>query len=80
MIKVKDMRKDRKMECFKSMYPMGIRVIQNYVSEACDRMDYQNSPMYDECPETLMVNRLCDSVCNAVVHRRKWGYLETHGE
>ena len=30
MIKVKDMRKDRKMECFKSMYPMGIRVIQNY--------------------------------------------------
>ena len=63
------------MECFKSMYPMGIRVIQNYVSEACDRMDYQNSPMYDECPETLMVNRLCDSVCNAVVSSEEMGIL-----
>ena len=34
------------MENFKSMYPREIRMIQSYVSEACDRMDYQNSPMY----------------------------------
>ena len=54
------------MENFKSMYPRGIRVIQSYVSEACDRMDYQNSPMYDEWPEQRMVDQMCNSVCEAV--------------
>ena len=51
------------MENFKSMYPREIRMIQSYVSEACDRMDYQNSPMYDEWPEQRMVDQMCNSVC-----------------
>ena len=54
------------MENFKSMYPREIRMIQSYVSEACDRMDYQNSPMYDEWPEQRMVDQMCNSVCEAV--------------
>ena len=56
------------MENFKSMYPREIRMIQSYVSEACDRMDYQNSPMYDEWPEQRMVDQMCNSVCADFFH------------
>lgn len=56
----------REIEYLKSMYPPGIKMLQNYVSEACDRMDYQNSPMYDEYPDGMMVNRICGSICDTV--------------
>ena len=55
------------IEYLKSMYPNGVKMLQEYVSEACDRMDYANSPMYDEFPDQLMVNRLCDTICDAVI-------------
>ena len=71
------------MENFKSMYPREIRVIQSYVSEVCDRMDYQNSPMYDEWPEQRTVDQMCDSVCESVsasqymrLLRDAWGMQE----
>ena len=32
------------IEYLKSMYPSGIRILQGYVAEACDRLDYKNSP------------------------------------
>ena len=57
----------REIEYLKSMYPPGIKMLQNYVSEACDRMDYQNSPMYDEYPDGMMVNRICGSICDTVL-------------
>ena len=63
------------MENFKSMYPREIRMIQSYVSEACDRMDYQNSPMYDEWPEQRMVDQMCNSVCEAVSTSGDMGIL-----
>ena len=55
------------IEYLKSMYPSGIKILQEYVSEACDRLDYKNSPMYDEYPDHLMINRLCDSIYNTVI-------------
>ena len=50
-------------------------MIQSYVSEACDRMDYQNSPMYDEWPEQRMVDQMCNSVCEAVSASGDMGIL-----
>ena len=55
------------IEYLKSMYPSGIKILQGYVSEACDRLDYKNSPMYDEYPDHLMINRLCESIYNTVI-------------
>ena len=55
------------MEYLMSMYPAGMKKLQKYVSEACDRMEYKNSPMYDEFPDQIMVNRLCDSVCETIL-------------
>ena len=42
-------------------------MLHSYVSEACDRLEYKNSPMYDECPDELMINRLCDTICDTVI-------------
>ncbi len=55
------------IEYLKSMYPAGVKLLQGYVTEACDRLDYNNSPMYDEFPDQLMVNRLCDTICDTVI-------------
>ena len=55
------------IEYLKSMYPSGIRILQGYVAEACDRLDYKNSPMYDEYPDHIMINRLCDTICDTVI-------------
>ena len=55
------------IEYLKSMYPSGIRILQGYVAEACDRLDYKNSPMYDEYPDHMMINRLCDTICDTVI-------------
>ena len=55
------------IEYLKSMYPSGIRILQCYVAEACDRLDYKNSPMYDEYPDHMMINRLCDTICDTVI-------------
>ena len=67
VIREKENKRMREIEYLKSMYPPGIKMLQNYVSEACDRMDYQNSPMYDEYPYGMMVNRICGSICDTVL-------------
>ncbi|WP_051409930.1 hypothetical protein, partial [Enterocloster asparagiformis] len=55
------------MEYLMSMYPSGVKKLQRYVSEACDRMEYKNSPMYDEFPDHIVVNQMCDSICDTVI-------------
>ena len=50
-----------------SMYPPNVKVLQKYVSEACDGIDYKNSPMYDEYMDEWMINRLCLSVCDTIL-------------
>ena len=67
VIREKENKRMREIEYLKSMYPPEIKMLQNYVSEACDRMDYQNSPMYDEYPDGMMVNRICGSICDTVL-------------
>ena len=53
-----------------SMYPPEIKMLQQYVSEACDRMEYQNSPIYDQFPEGIMIDRMCDYVCGSIMSER----------
>ena len=55
-----------------SMYPSGVKKLQRYVSEACDRMEYKNSPMYDEFPDHIVVNQMCDSICDTVISGKGW--------
>ncbi|WP_147335896.1 hypothetical protein, partial [Hungatella hathewayi] len=55
------------LEYLQGMYPGHMKRIQEYVMAACDRLDYKNSPLYDEFPDRLMVNQVCDSVCRQIL-------------
>lgn len=52
----------RDLEYMQGMYPEHMKRLQQYVVMACDNLDYKNSPMYDEYPDRVMVNQVCDSV------------------
>ncbi len=54
------------MEYLTSMYPEGMKKIQQYVSEACDQLEYKNSPMFDEFPEILFINKISESISNTI--------------
>ena len=44
-------RKGTESEYLKGMYPLSVKRCQCLVEEACDRLDYSGSPMYDEYPD-----------------------------
>lgn len=48
-------RDRRDVEYMKSMYPMSAKKILPYVEEECDRMEYEGSMIYDECPDRLLL-------------------------
>ena len=53
-------------EYMKSMYQDKAKKILPYVEEECDRMEYENSMVYDQCPDKLqlrlMSRRVYDNV------------------
>ena len=55
-------RKGTESEYLKGMYPLSVKRCQCLVEEACDRLDYSGSPMYDEYPDRWMMRRLCGKI------------------
>lgn len=63
------MQKDyilRDLEYLQGLYPGHMKRIQEYVISVCDRLDYKNSPMYDEFPDRLMIDQVCDAICRQI--------------
>ena len=51
---------NQELRRFRANYPENAALIQNYVEDACDRMDYEGSRMYDEYPDRYMLKKkLC---------------------
>ena len=50
----------------KEMYPKEAKRIQRVVEEECDKMEYDGSLMFDEYPDRVMVQKLCDDIYNKV--------------
>ena len=61
-------------EYLKGMYPLSVKRCQCLVEEACDRLDYSGSPMYDEYPDRMLIDRLCSTICRTI------GCAESTGE
>ena len=56
-------------EYMKSMYPDTAKRIRPYVEEECDRMEYENSMIYDQYPDKLQLRLMCRRACeNAAAH------------
>ena len=53
-------------ERLKVMYPKEAKRIQRVVEEECDKMEYDGSLMFDEYPDRVMVQKLCDNIYNKV--------------
>ncbi|MCI8996389.1 MAG: hypothetical protein HFI30_12035 [Lachnospiraceae bacterium] len=48
------------------LYPALARQIQPLVEEACDRMEYDGSFMFDEYPDQLQIRRVCSWIYDKV--------------
>ena len=57
---------ERDRERLKEMYPKEAKRIQRVVEEECDKMEYDGSLMFDEYPDRVMVQKLCDDTYNKV--------------
>lgn len=45
------------------LLPMEAAQVQRAVVEACDRMEYPGSPMYDRYPDRVTIERITDRIC-----------------
>lgn len=52
----------RDIEYFRSMYPARVKSLQLIVEEVFDEMDYEASPIYDEYPDRILVERMFQKV------------------
>ena len=57
---------ERDRERLKEMYPKEAKRTQRLVEEECDKMEYDGSLMFDEYPDRVMVQKLCDDIYNKV--------------
>ena len=61
-----EIENERDRERLKEMYPKEAKRIQRVVEEECDKMEYDGSLMFDEYPDRVMVQKLCDDIYNKV--------------
>jgi hypothetical protein len=51
------------IEYLNSLYPNEISELKRIVEQECDRLDYRGSMIYDECPDKVMVMKICNDIC-----------------
>lgn len=58
--------KEAPMESEKSLmqtyYPKTAKIIQAFIADACDRLDYEGSFLYDEYPDKWNMERVCQEI------------------
>ena len=58
-------------EYLKSLYPDIPKRLLPYVEEECDRMEYDNSMVYDEYPDKLQLRLMCARACRNIEKMKK---------
>ena len=58
-------------EYMKSLYPDIPKRILPYIEEECDRMEYENSMLYDEYPDKLQLGLMCGRACKNIEKNEK---------
>lgn len=67
-------------EYMKSLYPDIPKRILPYIEEECDRMEYENSMVYDEYPDKLQLRLMCGRACRNIEKSEKGIYEEDMGK
>lgn len=71
-----DKTEERDYMYLKSMYPDMAKQILPYVEEECDRMEYDNSMIYDEYPDKLQLRLMSRRIYDKVKEQEKFAELE----
>lgn len=50
----------------KQLYPNSARRLQRYVDDAADRLEYENSMMFDEYPDRVAIEQLVREIIAAI--------------
>lgn len=58
-------------EYLKSLYPELPKRILPYVEEECDRMEFEDSMVYDQYPDRLQLRLMCRRICENVRKHEK---------
>jgi hypothetical protein len=53
---------ERDMQYLMQMYPKDAKKLQQKVEQACDRLEYEGSMMYDEYPDRVSMLLICDRI------------------
>lgn len=54
-----------------SYYPPNAAIVQSYVEDACDRLDYDGSFIYDEYPDKQEIERVCRRICEKIEQNKQ---------
>lgn len=57
---------EKELRRLQSMYPQAAREILPMVEDACDRMEYEGSMMFDEMPDQSAVRKISDGIYEKV--------------
>lgn len=69
---------DRKL--MESYYPQKAALLQALVTDACDRLDYEGSFIYDEYPDRWNIERNCRDICRQAEEIQELHAMEKKGE
>lgn len=67
-------------ELLKSYYPKTAGLIQAFVEDACDRLDYEGSFIYDQYPDRHTIERVCERICGRIQESQAVQAMEKAGE
>ena len=59
-----EMETERDLQYLQQMYPADAKRMQKKVEEACDKLEYEGSMMYDEYPDRVSMMLICDRIAN----------------
>jgi hypothetical protein len=57
-----ELESERDLQYLMQMYPADAKKLQKKVEQACDKLEYEGSMMYDEYPDRVSMLLICDKI------------------
>ncbi|MGN0465957.1 MAG: hypothetical protein ACI4F9_06355 [Lachnospiraceae bacterium] len=59
----KEQTEEKDFDNIKRLYPKTAQSLLSLIEDICDKMEYNGSMMYDEYPDKISIQKICDSHC-----------------
>lgn len=67
LVDEQELQEDREYLC--AMYPMRAKMILVMIEDACDKMEYEGSPMFAMYPDKMTILRLADQIYDKISYK-----------